>query len=89
MRIGITGATGFVGKALLAALQAHGHGTVALLRHEPPDGLAADEWRVIGPVEAMREPEKALAGLDAIVHSSPVRPAISRRRASPSALERP
>jgi UDP-glucose 4-epimerase len=68
MRIGITGATGFVGTALLAALRARGHRTVALLRRAATDGLAADERHVIGPVEAMREPERALRGLDVLIH---------------------
>src|SRR3712207_3344323 len=68
MRIGITGATGFVGRALLASLRARGHWTLALLRHEPMNGLKADRWHVLGPVEAMREPERALEELDAVIH---------------------
>jgi nucleoside-diphosphate-sugar epimerase len=68
MQIGITGATGFVGKAVLAALKAGGHRTVALLRHRPMNGLKADACRVVGPMEALREPERALQGLDVVVH---------------------
>lgn len=56
MRIGVTGATGFVGRSLVPALEARGHAVVALGRERTGDIATFSDWR------------GALAGLDAVVH---------------------
>lgn len=68
MRIGVTGADGFVGRALLARLAARGHEAVALTRGGAPISAAA-ETRAIGDLAAPDAIVPArLAGLDAVIH---------------------
>ncbi|TLD68348.1 TIGR01777 family protein [Phragmitibacter flavus] len=65
MRIGITGATGFVGRALVAGALARGHEVVAFSRGKDVSIPGVKEVRPI-----LTEGAKALdlAGLDALVH---------------------
>jgi uncharacterized protein (TIGR01777 family) len=69
MRILVTGASGFVGRALCQALAARGDRLVVLLRQPGsagglPPGTERVQWDAMtGP-----PPERALAGVDAIVH---------------------
>lgn len=65
----LTGATGFVGKAVAARLSAGGH-AVRILTRNPnvtegalPRGSAAFAWREGGPV-----PAEALDGVDGVIH---------------------
>ncbi len=62
MRIGITGASGLIGSALVTHLQQQGHATVAFVRREP---RTEDEvsWQPGTDLDPTR-----LAGMDAIVH---------------------
>ncbi|HEU5159920.1 MAG TPA: TIGR01777 family oxidoreductase [Streptosporangiaceae bacterium] len=62
MKIAITGASGLVGRALVASLRADGHEVVRLVRREP---TGADEarWDPFGAIDA-----KALEGVDAVVN---------------------
>ena len=66
MRIGVTGATGLVGRALCAQLQKQGHSVVALSRRPP--SLAGVLWRQIGPIDGQTSWANALRGLNAVVH---------------------
>ena len=67
----MTGAAGFVGRALCPALAARGHQVVAGLRRPPAPGapaIAAAEYRVLGDIEPQRDWSEALAGIDAVIH---------------------
>lgn len=69
-RIFVTGATGFVGRAVIPALQAHGHAVRCLVRRgsEPAlRGLEAIE-RVEGDVLSPATLERGLAGCDTVIH---------------------
>jgi nucleoside-diphosphate-sugar epimerase len=67
MRIAITGAGGFVGKALLHAARLRGHQTVALTRR---DGAirGADITARIDAIDDERSMRRAFDGADAVVH---------------------
>jgi nucleoside-diphosphate-sugar epimerase len=69
-RILVTGATGFVGQALIGELVAAGRSVVALVRQpaaHPPEGVTQ---RVAGPIEALTPDDwqAALAGIDTVIH---------------------
>lgn len=66
LRIGVTGANGFVGRALCEHLQRQGHSVVALSRRNP--GLAGVFWRQVGPIDGQTAWTNALRGLNAVVH---------------------
>lgn len=71
MRVVVTGATGTIGRALVAELLDHGDEVVALARDAEratavlPPGTAVAEWR---QPDAEPAPAQALAGADAVVH---------------------
>ncbi len=64
MRVAVTGAGGFVGRALIARLRADGGEVVPLVRS--PAGLEGEQ--AVGDIHAGTDWRKALAGIDAIVH---------------------
>lgn len=67
MRIAITGASGFIGRALLKTLAAEGHGLHVLSRRADsnlPAGVGLSVWN---PVQA-EPPEEALRDADAVIH---------------------
>ncbi len=64
-RIGVTGASGFVGRAVLAALKGRGIEAVALTHS--PRAIDGVERRTLGDVASLDSPA-AFEGLDAIVH---------------------
>jgi uncharacterized protein len=65
MRIAVTGSTGLIGTALVAALRADGHQVVRLVRQTPasPDAIAWDPLAAAGGLAP-----GALDGLDAVIH---------------------
>jgi uncharacterized protein (TIGR01777 family) len=63
LRIGVTGASGFIGTALCQALTQNGITVLRLVRHEP----TADCEVLWNPEESF-EPDDRLEGLDALVH---------------------
>jgi UDP-glucose 4-epimerase len=70
-RILVTGAGGFIGRALCPALAARGHRVLAGLRDDPPAAgrpVAGVAPHVIGTVAPGRDWGQQLAGIDAVVH---------------------
>ncbi|NUO63471.1 MAG: TIGR01777 family protein [Gemmatimonadaceae bacterium] len=64
MRVAITGATGFLGRALVARLAARGHAPVAITREREGAGRDAILWN---PARGELHPD-ALAGFDAVIN---------------------
>jgi uncharacterized protein (TIGR01777 family) len=64
LRIGITGATGFIGSQLAAFLSTGGHEVVRIGRGEPRPGVVDVSW---DPARGRLDP-RALEGLDAVIH---------------------
>jgi uncharacterized protein (TIGR01777 family) len=63
LRIAVTGASGLVGRQLVAFLRAGGHDVLPIVRHAPRDANEI-QWRPAeGQIDATR-----LEGLDAVVH---------------------
>jgi len=68
-RIGVTGATGFVGKATVQALSAAGHTVRALVRRLPEVPITGStETAAVGEIGPDTEWSAALSGLDAVIH---------------------
>ncbi len=66
MRVFVTGATGFVGSSMVAALQAAGHSTVVLTRRK---GVHLDGAHVVlGNVETRGPWQEEVASCDAVIH---------------------
>ena len=66
MKITLTGASGFIGKALIAKLREGGHQIHLLGRNAPKDAaIAFSKWDAMGNEPPPRE---AIAGADAILH---------------------
>jgi farnesol dehydrogenase len=68
MRVLITGATGYLGRALVAAFQAASHATVAFSRHAGSSGLPGETFD--GDVRDAAALARAARGCDAICHSA-------------------
>ncbi|MDB5506237.1 MAG: 3 beta-hydroxysteroid dehydrogenase/Delta 5--_4-isomerase [Devosia sp.] len=67
MQVLVTGASGFVGGATVAALRAAGHVVRGTGRHGPPPGWSG-EWIATGPLTAATDWRAAVTGIDAVVH---------------------
>src|SRR6185503_7406590 len=67
MRIAVTGASGFIGRALCARLSRDGHVPRTLLR-SPMDALADCEQVMAGDLARFSDWPRALGGAKAIVH---------------------
>lgn len=76
--VALTGATGFVGRHLLADLRAQGHRVRVLLRR-PTDGAGEADSAIIGDLARPVNMARALEGVDAIVHSAGIAHAMSGR----------
>jgi NAD+-dependent farnesol dehydrogenase len=68
MRVLITGATGYLGRALVSAFQAAGHTTVAFSRHASTSGVMGDVFD--GDVRDAGALAHAAAGCDALCHTA-------------------
>ena len=71
IRFLVTGATGFVGRALVAQLVALGHAEVlALTRQAPANPVAGAKYRTGGDLSSQTQWQPVLAGVHAIVHAA-------------------
>ena len=68
MRVLITGASGFLGRALVTAFRAGGHDTVAFSRHATSSGVPGEA--VDGDVRDQAAVARAVDGCDAVCHSA-------------------
>lgn len=83
-RILVTGAGGFIGRALCAALGAHEHAVVAGVRRPPPPDtmpIPGAETRILGDIVPGRDWRGELDGADILVHLAQ---RAHRRRAGPA-----
>jgi len=68
-RVLVTGANGFVGRALCPAVAAVGYAVVAAVRDaNAADDMAGTDVRVVGPIGPDTDWREALSGVDAVVH---------------------
>lgn len=81
--IALTGATGFIGRHLLAALPAHGFRVRALLRR-PAELPASATGAVIGDIARPQNMAAALADVDAVVHSAALTPGVPGLTGTPA-----
>lgn len=65
MRVLVTGADGFLGRAVRATLSRHGHSVVSFVR---TDAAGADGPRVVGDVRDLDSVRSAVHGVDAVCH---------------------
>lgn len=68
MQIVVTGAAGFVGRPLVAALVARGHRVTALVRRAPDAPLTADRVVPAGDLLAIEDWRPLLADADCVIH---------------------
>jgi NAD+-dependent farnesol dehydrogenase len=79
MRVLITGATGYLGRALVTALRGAGHSTVAFSRHASTGGLPGETFD--GDVRDAAALRRAVAGCDAMCHAAALVGLWRKRRA--------
>jgi farnesol dehydrogenase len=79
MRVLITGATGYLGRALVTAFRAAGHETVAFSRHASASGVPGET--VDGDVRDGAALARAVAGCEGVCHSAALVSVWRRRRA--------
>jgi nucleoside-diphosphate-sugar epimerase len=70
MRVLVTGATGFIGGALCAALAEAGHTVRVALRSDGPLPAEVTERVVVGDICVTTDWKTALSGVDAVVHAA-------------------
>jgi hypothetical protein len=63
MKVLVTGASGFIGTALVSALRQSGHEAIALVRRPPRPGAAEIQWDPGGAIDGTK-----FSGADAVVH---------------------
>ncbi|MEM8608528.1 MAG: NAD-dependent epimerase/dehydratase family protein [Myxococcota bacterium] len=70
MRCLITGATGFIGGAMLRGLQDAGHEVVAYVRESSDSRALMDVQRVVGDLADPNRLAEAASGCDAVIHAA-------------------
>ena len=72
MRVFVTGATGYVGGAVAAALRRHGHEVAALVRPDSESGQLREDGVVIvsGDLASLPDLRDTIAQYDAVVHTA-------------------
>ncbi|PUA44776.1 epimerase [Pseudomonas protegens] len=72
MKVVLVGATGFVGRHLLAALHAAGHQLIATSRYPQPRGLPGVEWRQLDLDRLGHEPQPFVlpADIDVLINAA-------------------
>lgn len=68
MRIAVTGATGFVGRRLVARLCSDGHTVVGIVRGEMTAPSACVEVARVGPIDGATDWGDVLIGADCVIH---------------------
>ncbi|HUW29068.1 MAG TPA: SDR family oxidoreductase [Sulfuriferula sp.] len=68
MKVLITGATGFVGRAACAWLVAQGLEVVGAVRHTPAQPVMGVDYRIVGDLDADTDWRAALAGVEGVIH---------------------
>ncbi len=68
MKVLVTGADGFVGRALVPFLEAQGHVVVEAVRHLPATSMGAREAFAVGDLSSETDWSTAVRGADAVVH---------------------
>ena len=68
MKVLVTGATGFVGSALVHRLLSEGLAVRGSSRRIPPPGFEAVEWRRIAAIDACAEWQEIVQGCGAVIH---------------------
>lgn len=69
-RVLVTGANGFIGKAVCADLQSRGYDVLAMVRGTPPDAanLAGVQYLPMGDIDSATDWSDALPGVGSVVH---------------------
>lgn len=67
-RVLVTGATGFVGRAVLARLHAGGYRVRGAARRMPADADPGVDWTVVGEVDGATDWRAALSDVDCVIH---------------------
>ena len=68
MKVLVTGASGFVGRAACAWLVMQGLEIVGTVRHTPAQRVADVDYRIVGDLDADTDWRDALAGVDGVIH---------------------
>jgi len=88
MKICVTGAAGFVGRAVIDAARARGHQPVAVVRKTPERGFPGGvEVRTVGDLLEAEAQAAAVEGCEAVIHLA-ARVGVEKAERDREALER-